>query len=237
MFSKSSAGPFFSRARRETAPISRSQSTSARMRRSSFSFSSSAIHCRMSMKPWLITVLHPPRRSAPPRERARTAREAPRAAGGGTRTAGRSRAPPARTPPPPARRTAPCRPRTPTTVAWLVGRDRRRRRRPALAPALREPHAREAHEAGDVAPEARQDQQRGAGQQQHPLERSRRRAEPADEPRAEHDDAQGRRERPPRDVGPRRADQENGRVVGERERDHEARKGQHHGKPLRAPHL
>src|SRR2546428_620690 len=69
MASKSSAGPFFSSARRETAPISRSQSTSARMRRSSSSFSSSAIHCCMSMKPLLIAALHPPRRSAPAPER------------------------------------------------------------------------------------------------------------------------------------------------------------------------
>src|SRR5438034_8062917 len=59
MVSKSSAGPFFSRARRETAPISRSQSTSARMRRSSFSFSSSASQPLRSMKPLVIIGLRP----------------------------------------------------------------------------------------------------------------------------------------------------------------------------------
>src|ERR1700683_279739 len=51
MFSNSSAGPFFSSARRVMAPISRSQSTSALMRRSSPCCSRVAIHCRMSKKP------------------------------------------------------------------------------------------------------------------------------------------------------------------------------------------
>src|SRR5215475_132714 len=50
MFSKRSAGPFFSKTRRAMAPISRSQSTSAAMRRSSPSFSRRVNHCRRSMK-------------------------------------------------------------------------------------------------------------------------------------------------------------------------------------------
>src|SRR6266446_2928501 len=50
MRSKSSAGPFFSSTRRAMAPISRSQSTSALIRRSSRSVSSRAIHSRMSTK-------------------------------------------------------------------------------------------------------------------------------------------------------------------------------------------
>src|SRR5712671_3767216 len=50
MRSKSSAGPFFSSTRRATAPSSRSQSTSAVIRRSSPSLSSRAIHSRMSTK-------------------------------------------------------------------------------------------------------------------------------------------------------------------------------------------
>src|SRR6202035_3739801 len=53
MFSNSSAGPFFSRTRRVTAPISRSQLTSALMRRSSPCCSRLAIHCRRSIKPIL----------------------------------------------------------------------------------------------------------------------------------------------------------------------------------------
>src|SRR5262249_52370254 len=55
MFSNSRAGPFFSSTRRATAPISRSQSTSAVIRRSSPSLSSTRIHCRRSMK--LMPVL------------------------------------------------------------------------------------------------------------------------------------------------------------------------------------
>src|SRR6266403_114396 len=50
MLSKSSAGPFFSSTRRAMAPSSRSQFTSAVMRRSSPSLSSRAIHSRMSTK-------------------------------------------------------------------------------------------------------------------------------------------------------------------------------------------
>src|SRR5882724_12191010 len=50
MRSKSSAGPFFSSTRRAMAPSSRSQSTSALIRRSSPSVSSRAIHSRMSTK-------------------------------------------------------------------------------------------------------------------------------------------------------------------------------------------
>src|SRR5438093_7782444 len=50
MRSKSSAGPFFSSTRRAMAPSSRSQSTSAVIRRSSPSLSSRAIHSRMSTK-------------------------------------------------------------------------------------------------------------------------------------------------------------------------------------------
>src|SRR5580765_4875849 len=50
MRSKSSAGPFFSSTRRAMAPSSRSQLTSAVMRRSSPSLSSRAIHSRMSTK-------------------------------------------------------------------------------------------------------------------------------------------------------------------------------------------
>src|SRR5438105_3586932 len=59
MFSNSSAGPFFSSTRRAMAPISRSQSTSAVIRRSSPSLSSTRIHCRRSMK-----LMCPPRRGA-----------------------------------------------------------------------------------------------------------------------------------------------------------------------------
>src|SRR5262245_23242298 len=51
MFSNKSAGPLFSRTRRAMAPISRSQSTSAAIRRSSPCCSSTAIHCLMSKKP------------------------------------------------------------------------------------------------------------------------------------------------------------------------------------------
>src|SRR5215470_4113355 len=50
MRSKSRAGPFFSSTRRAMAPSSRSQSTSAVMRRSSPSLSSRPIHSRMSTK-------------------------------------------------------------------------------------------------------------------------------------------------------------------------------------------
>src|SRR5205809_4532345 len=57
MLSNSSAGPFFSRTRRAMAPISRFQSTSAVIRRSSPSFSRRAIHCRMSMN---FIVCSPP---------------------------------------------------------------------------------------------------------------------------------------------------------------------------------
>src|SRR6266481_8640616 len=57
MLSNSSAGPFFSSTRRAMAPISRFQSTSAVIRRSSPSFSSRAIHCRMSMN---FIVCSPP---------------------------------------------------------------------------------------------------------------------------------------------------------------------------------
>src|SRR5437867_13329802 len=72
MLSKRSAGPFFSRTRRVIAPSSRSQSTSAVMRRSSPSFSSRVIHSRMSQK--LISRRggarhgppHPPPPRAPP---------------------------------------------------------------------------------------------------------------------------------------------------------------------------
>src|SRR5262244_3219350 len=48
MFSKSSAGPFFSSTRRAMAPSSRSQSTSAVIRRSSPSLSSRPSHSRRS---------------------------------------------------------------------------------------------------------------------------------------------------------------------------------------------
>src|SRR5262249_52469796 len=51
MFSNSSAGPFFSSTRRATAPISRSQSTEAAMRRSCPCFSSAANDSLRSMKP------------------------------------------------------------------------------------------------------------------------------------------------------------------------------------------
>src|SRR5881296_1455560 len=50
MFSKSSAGPFFSSTRRAIAPSSRFQSTSALIRRSSPSVSSRVTHSRMSTK-------------------------------------------------------------------------------------------------------------------------------------------------------------------------------------------
>src|SRR6202034_656761 len=51
--------------RRVTAPISRSQSTSALMRRSSPCCSSCAIHCRISKKPIPYSLSHlPPRRIA-----------------------------------------------------------------------------------------------------------------------------------------------------------------------------
>src|ERR1700686_3163927 len=60
MFSNSTAGPFFSSTLRVTAPISRSQSTSALMRRSSPCCSSCAIHCRISKKPILHSLSHPP---------------------------------------------------------------------------------------------------------------------------------------------------------------------------------
>src|SRR6266436_2623828 len=59
MLSNSRAGPFFSSTRRAMAPISRSQSTSAVIRRSSPSLSSTCIHCRRSMK-----LMCPPRRGA-----------------------------------------------------------------------------------------------------------------------------------------------------------------------------
>src|SRR5580692_8577371 len=62
MFSNSTAGPFFSSTRRVTAPISRSQSTSALMRRSSPCCSSCAIHCRISKKPIPYSLSHPPPR-------------------------------------------------------------------------------------------------------------------------------------------------------------------------------
>src|SRR5579862_94429 len=62
MFSNSSAGPFFSSMRRVTAPISRSQSTSALMRRNSPCCSSCAIHCRMSKKPILRSLSKLPAR-------------------------------------------------------------------------------------------------------------------------------------------------------------------------------
>src|SRR5580698_2176637 len=58
MFSNSTAGPFFSSTRRVTAPISRSQSTSALMRRSSPCCSSCAIHCRISKKPIPYSLSH-----------------------------------------------------------------------------------------------------------------------------------------------------------------------------------
>src|SRR3984885_14606852 len=65
MFSNSTAGPFFSSTRRVTAPISRSQSTSALMRRSSPCCSSCAIHCRISKKPIPYSLSHlPPRHIA-----------------------------------------------------------------------------------------------------------------------------------------------------------------------------
>src|ERR1700691_5588130 len=51
MFSKRSAGPFFSSARRVMAPISRSQSTAAVIRFSSPCCCRLAIHCRVSRKP------------------------------------------------------------------------------------------------------------------------------------------------------------------------------------------
>src|SRR5258708_13975531 len=62
MFSNSTAGPFFSSTRRVTAPISRSQSTSALMRRSSPCCSSCAIHCRISKKPIVHSLSHSPSR-------------------------------------------------------------------------------------------------------------------------------------------------------------------------------
>src|SRR6202795_5122158 len=63
MFSNSTAGPFFSSTRRVTAPISRSQSTSGLMRRSSPCCSSCAIHCRISKKPILHSLSpSPPRK-------------------------------------------------------------------------------------------------------------------------------------------------------------------------------
>src|SRR6201997_4786510 len=62
MFSNSTAGPFFSSTRRVTAPISRSQSTSALIRRNSPCCSSCAIHCRISKKPIPYSLSHlPPR--------------------------------------------------------------------------------------------------------------------------------------------------------------------------------
>src|SRR3984957_18121156 len=65
MFSNSTAGPFFSSTLRVTAPISRSQSTSALMRRSSPCCSSCAIHCRISKKPITYSLSHlPPRDTA-----------------------------------------------------------------------------------------------------------------------------------------------------------------------------
>src|SRR4029077_21251412 len=60
MFSNSTAGPFFSSTRRVTAPISRSQSTSALMRRSSPCCSSCAIHCRLSQNPNKYSLLPSP---------------------------------------------------------------------------------------------------------------------------------------------------------------------------------
>src|SRR6266436_5449598 len=57
MFSNRSAGPFFSSTRLATAPISRSQSTSAVTRRSSPAFSRSFIQSRMSMKPIVVPQL------------------------------------------------------------------------------------------------------------------------------------------------------------------------------------
>src|SRR4029077_4280476 len=62
MRSKSKAGPFFSSTRRAMAPSSRSQLTSAVMRRSSPSLSSRAIHSRMSTK--LIAAASPSPSSA-----------------------------------------------------------------------------------------------------------------------------------------------------------------------------
>src|ERR1700733_9294227 len=56
MLSKTSAGPFFSSTRRVSAPISRSQSTSAVIRRSSPCCSRLAIHCRWSRKPIVLTL-------------------------------------------------------------------------------------------------------------------------------------------------------------------------------------
>src|SRR6202035_5463161 len=62
MFSNSTAGPFFSSTRRVTAPISRAQSTSALIRRSSPCCSSCAIHCRISQKPITYSLSHSPPR-------------------------------------------------------------------------------------------------------------------------------------------------------------------------------
>src|ERR1700722_14398205 len=62
MFSNSTPGPFFSRTRRVPAPISRSQSTSALIRRSSPCCSSCAIHCRISKKPIPYSLSHQPLR-------------------------------------------------------------------------------------------------------------------------------------------------------------------------------
>src|SRR5580692_4227690 len=65
MFSNSSAGPFFSSTRRVSAPSSRSQSTSALIRRNSPCCSSCAIHCRISRKPIPRSLsLLPPRHVA-----------------------------------------------------------------------------------------------------------------------------------------------------------------------------
>src|SRR6266849_3842210 len=56
MFSKRSAGPFFSSTRRAMAPISRSQSTSAVIRRSSPSLSRRPSHSRRSMKGMVLSL-------------------------------------------------------------------------------------------------------------------------------------------------------------------------------------